>query len=180
MTCPYGLKGKDGLAGELGVEVGGVPVLPGFDKAVFHNANDRSAGELQRLSAGGVKERRGPVHADTVAFGEGNDRSDAKLGELRAKRVVEGGEFVWAAVVAGAVVEDGRWREKFEDGLASGLVPDFFEPAMDEHFILFESGKRLGSGRHRCLLGKGVEEYTGKRRNGNTGGKGQEWVAGSL
>ena len=152
------------MASELGVEVGGIPVLPGFGKAAIHNPYNGSASDLQRLTGVGVKEGRGPVHADAVAFGEGNDWRDTKLGELRAKLVVEGGKFVGAAVVAGAVVKDGGGRKEFEDSFAAGLVPDFFEPAMDEHFILFESGKRLGSGRHAYLQKKMSAEYTQRGR----------------
>ena len=109
------------------------------------------------------------MQADAVVFGESDEWGEVEIRELRAKHVVKLREFLRAANVARSVVQDAIWGDKFEYGLAPGLVPDFFEPAMDEHFILFESGKRLGSGRHRFLLGKGVGEYTGKHRKRNVG-----------
>ena len=40
-----------------------------------------------------------PVEADQIALGQGNDRVDAKVGELRAEGVVETAEFVGSAVL---------------------------------------------------------------------------------
>jgi hypothetical protein len=137
------------LAGELGVEMGGVPVLPGFGKAAVFDADDGSAGDLEGLGSGGVAKRGGPVEADAVAFGEGDDRGDVEVRELRAESFREAEKFVGAAKGRGAVVKNRTFREKFEDGFAAVLIPDLFKPAKDQQFVLLESGKRLGRGRHR-------------------------------
>ena len=74
------------------------------------------------------------------------DHQEVVLGEPEA------GELFGAAELLGAVVENGGFAQEFEDRFTAGLVPNFVKPANHQRFVLFRSGKWLGSGRHINLL----------------------------
>jgi hypothetical protein len=58
-----------------------------------------------------------------------------------------------------AVVKNGGFGQKFEDGFTTAVVPYFVKPANHQQFVLFGSGKGLGSGRHFDLLEETSAEY---------------------
>jgi hypothetical protein len=65
---------------------------------------------------------------------------------------VEAREFLGAAVLVRAVMENGGFAQEFQDGFTTALVPNFVKPANHQLFVLFGSSKGLGSGRHINLL----------------------------
>lgn len=157
------------LSGQLGLKAGGVPVLPGFDKAAAFDADDGSAGDVKRLAGGFVAHVGGPMAADQVIFGENDEGSDVEVVELCAKIVVEGGELVGAAEVLCAIVENTVLVQEFEDGVAVTVIPDFFEPADDELFVALKKGEGLIGGGHGMPPAKLSREYIGSGGEGLLG-----------
>ena len=86
------------------MQVSEVPVLPGFDEVVAFHTDNRSAGDVHGLARLFVAEVGGPVHADEIVFGEGNNGCYAKVGELGTKIVEEGEELAGTVEVAWAIV----------------------------------------------------------------------------
>src|SRR5260370_19653635 len=140
------------MVGELGGHASGVPVLPGFDEAAVLDSDDGGAGNVGSLASGVVFALGEPVDASQVAFSEGQHRRDFEIGEYRAQAVVEFFEFGGTTDNSVAIVKYAIGSEELRDGVAIALVPDFFEPAYDELFVLIESGDRMGGGHERYLL----------------------------
>lgn len=170
--------GRRVLFGQLGGEAGGVPVLPGFGEMGVLDANDGGAGDFEGLRGGGVAQVGGPMETDKVAFGNRNDGRELEVGELGANSVLEAAKSFRAMDLILAVVENRTGREEFENGFAASLVPDLFEPADDEVFVLFLRGKWLSSGRHGSLLRENCRKYTGRNvtREEAKGGKNARWL----
>ena len=133
--------------------------MPGFLELTIFDAHDGSTGNLEGFGRGGVTKCRRPVDASQIGFGQGHERSNAEIGELGAEVVVETEEFFGAVEMIGAVVENGVGRKKFNDGFAAALVPDFFKPADNELFVVFESGDGVRSGRHEVPPEETFPEY---------------------
>jgi hypothetical protein len=138
---------------------GSVPVLPGLDELITLNANNGSAGDMDRLAGLRVLKVGGPVYADKVVFGENHDRGDTESSELRAEFVVKDEKLGGAAEVACAVMKDAVGVKKLRYGVAVAAVPDFLKPLKDELFVAVEHGKRLAGGRHAFLREKVSREY---------------------
>ena len=79
----------------------------------------------------------GPVDTGEVTFSESNDRREVEVGEFGADGVLETAKGLGTVDLILAVVQNGIGEEKFEDGFAAALVPNFFKPADDEVFVLF-------------------------------------------
>ena len=126
--------------------------MPGFHEAAFLNTDDGGAGDVGDLAGGVVFTFGEPMDAGQVAFRQGKDRGDFEIGENRAQAVVKFFEFGGAANDFVAIVNYAIGSEELRDGVAVALVPDFFEPADDELFVLIESGYGVGGGHERYLL----------------------------
>jgi len=142
------------LVRELRGHAGGVPVLPGFDEAAVLDAHDGGASDLSGLAGGDVFAFGEPVNASQVAFGQGENGRDFEIREYRAQAVIEFFEFSGTANDSVAIVEYAIGSEELCDGIAIALVPNFFEPADHELFVLIERG--YGGGGHEGYLLAGI------------------------
>ena len=157
---------------ELGGEASGVPVLPGFNKTTVLDTDDRGTGDLGSLTGRVVFTFGEPVNTGQIAFGEGENRRDFEIGEYRAQAVVEFFEFGGAANDSVTIVNHAVRREELSDGVTVAFVPDFFEPADDELFVLIERGYGVGGGHERYLLQVSSGVY---RNAGQVGDGGIRW-----
>jgi len=143
LACPSKLRMEleAGATEETLRELGGlaslVPVLPGFEKAAVLYADYRGAGDVHLARRRDVPQFCGPVETDEIAFGERNHGSDADVRVFGADGVAEAAKVFGAANIVLAVVHDGIGGKEFGDGFIAVLVPDLFEPADDEMFVLF-------------------------------------------
>lgn len=80
--------------------------MPRFDELAILNAPDGNSGEVHRRARGRKKSIGGPVNADEIGLGQGDDRLDGEFGELRTNDVVEMHEPCGPAIFAGAAVID--------------------------------------------------------------------------
>ena len=140
------------MVGELSGHAGSVPVLPGFDEAAVLDADDGGAGDAGDLAGGDVFTFGKPVDASEVALGEGKNRRDFEVEENRAQTVVKFFKFCGTTNDFVTIVNYAVGSEKLRDSITIALVPDFFEPADDELFVLIESGYGVGGGHEGYLL----------------------------
>ena len=87
------------------------------------------------------------MNAGEITFCERDERCNFEVRELRTQGIVEAREFLGAAVVVRAVVENRGIEKEFEDRFTTAAVPNFVKPVNHQLFVLFRSGKGLGSGR---------------------------------
>ena len=120
--------------------------MPGFDEAAVLDADDRDSGGGEIFAGGFVATFDGPAERDEVAVTERDARRHAGVHETGLQRVEKGFKFTRTADSHIAVVKHAVRREEFGDDFAAALIPDFFEPAMDEMFVLFGGGERYGRG----------------------------------
>jgi hypothetical protein len=95
-----------------------------------------------------------PVNTGEVAFGQGENGRDFEIREYRAQAVIEFFEFSGAANDSVAIIKYAIGSEELCDGIAIALVPNLFEPADDELFVLIERG--YGGGGHEGYLLAGI------------------------
>lgn len=82
------------MSAELGSQTDGVPVLPCFGEHAIVDAHEGGTRDFYRLARGCLAEPRRPVHADKITFSEGNDWSEAEVGEVGTQAVIKMAKFV--------------------------------------------------------------------------------------
>ena len=72
------------------------------------------------------------MNAGEITFCQRDDRGNFEARELRTQGIVEAAEFLGAAIVLRAIVENGGIRQEFEDSFATAVVSNFVKPANDQ------------------------------------------------